>query len=335
MDSATPTEHESRNERKPLRLRLLKMAIVSALLLLFLAAAAFLVFREVWKARFFSGYDPSLSLNIEVREKEVVPNGGMRERFSFQVEPEVTADAVYYYPADATEPVPCIVMLLWFRAKIEYLERFADVYLREGVAVICPEGLGFHDSPNIPTQRGFKRNLYTLNSGRRTMIETRKILDFLEGRPEIDSSRIYLSGVSLGAILAAPALVIEERYRAGVLMFGAGNFRGIMDAYSRRREIGITKQWMSRLAGTFLKPVDPLNWIDKVAPRPVLFQNTRADEIIPMECIVALHRKAREPKKVLWYEGKHEGDDDAERILEVVGDHLNWLRDLPASSNSS
>lgn len=50
--------------------------------------------------------------------------------------------------------------------------------------------------------------------------DVRRTVDYLVTRPDIDSTRIALQGLSLGAQLAPVYLAIEPRFRTGVLFSG-------------------------------------------------------------------------------------------------------------------
>ena len=42
---------------------------------------------------------------------------------------------------------------------------------------------------------------------------------YLNARPEIDANKIYLLGISLGAMLGAHSLAMEPRFSGGILMY--------------------------------------------------------------------------------------------------------------------
>ncbi len=52
-----------------------------------------------------------------------------------------------------------------------------------------------------------------------------------------------------------------------------------------------------------LDPIDPVHWVGRISPRPVLMVNGDADEVIPVAAADALRNAAREPKQVEWYHG--------------------------------
>jgi|GEM_PF-6724212 len=51
-----------------------------------------------------------------------------------------------------------------------------------------------------------------------------------------------------------------------------------------------------------MAPADPLNFVDKIAPRPGLMINGTKDDIVPVEANKLLHAMAKEPKPIIWLE---------------------------------
>lgn len=101
----------------------------------------------------------------------------------------------------------------------------------------------------------------------------------LSARPEIDETRVGYAGFSLGAILGASFCASTPQVSAIALALGG--------------------------AGMAPSPHDAGDVIAAIAPRPILFVNTREDERIPRERAEALHAAARDPKEVVWFDGGH------------------------------
>ncbi|MEM2304680.1 MAG: PhoPQ-activated protein PqaA family protein, partial [Candidatus Methanomethylicia archaeon] len=47
-----------------------------------------------------------------------------------------------------------------------------------------------------------------------------------------------------------------------------------------------------------LREMEPIKWIDKISPRPLLIIHGGKDELIPVKHAITLFRKAGEPKKL-------------------------------------
>ena len=56
---------------------------------------------------------------------------------------------------------------------------------------------------------------------------------------------------------------------------------------------------------SMMTPIEPLNFVERISSRPLLFINAEDDEVIPKPMAILLHAIADEPKKVIWNESKH------------------------------
>ena len=71
---------------------------------------------------------------------------------------------------------------------------------------------------------------------------------------------------------------------------------------------------------SMMAPIEPLNFVEKISPRPLLFINAENDEVIPKPMAMLLHAKAEEPKKIIWYNSKHHINP-----YDAFGDAADWL----------
>jgi len=136
------------------------------------------------------------------------------------------------------------------------------------------------------------------------VVDNRRALDYLATRADVDISRIYLEGVSMGAIMGTLVAAVDERIRGALLVVGGGDLpqlflqsqhpaaRRLRDAFA-----GVP-DWAAKFEG-----FDPVNFVAHISPRPVWLINGRDDKIIPRVCAEALHAAAREPKHITWYSG--------------------------------
>ena len=82
------------------------------------------------------------------------------------------------------------------------------------------------------------------------------------------------------------------------------------------------KEALTKEAKDFVSPIEPLNFVKQIAPRPLLMLNAKNDEIVPPLMSKLLYKAAEEPKEIIWYDAKHR-DAPLETIF---GDGLNWFK---------
>ncbi|MEE8557638.1 MAG: acetylxylan esterase [Myxococcota bacterium] len=129
---------------------------------------------------------------------------------------------------------------------------------------------------------------------RAALLDARRALDWLVQRPEVDPARIGAAGISLGGILAATLLGVDDRVRAAALIMTGGGLAEILHD-SRERpirsfrdrvqdELGLEgrEQFVAELA-RYTTIVDPLTYADRITPQSVLLVSGRFDRVIPPE----------------------------------------------------
>jgi dipeptidyl aminopeptidase/acylaminoacyl peptidase len=133
-------------------------------------------------------------------------------------------------------------------------------------------------------------------------------IDFLYDLKEIDKTRFYLLGFSGGAAVAVYAAAQDPRASAVVTCACPADFHSLArketpsDTIQRFRQIGAIRDedfppsiedWQKGF-----ETITPINWVDKISPRPLLLVHGDADELIPLEHAQTLYQKAKEPKEV-------------------------------------
>ncbi len=163
-----------------------------------------------------------------------------------------------------------------------------------------------------PSPRGLFATLGQVPAIRRAFYDTPPAvslaLDHLLQRPDVDPTHVELVGASFGAPFATIAAARDPRISRLWLAQGGGRPFLLLDA-SLTRDV----PWRApRLAlaglGTLLisgPRFAPEQWIARVAPRPVVFLDSREDERIPAASREALFAAAAEPKSRIWLDGPH------------------------------
>ncbi|HWL53406.1 MAG TPA: prolyl oligopeptidase family serine peptidase [Chthoniobacteraceae bacterium] len=308
----------------PFRRKALKTAALLGLLLLLGLAAGTWVLQREWSREAFGGYDPALPLEPEVatlsgslpfRTEQVTITGLKGERLPLRL----------FVPETAKKPVPCVVLLYGIGQKMSFFDRIAPIFAEHGVALALPEQYeqGVRRPPGRSPYRRVKG--FHLRSSR-IVPETRRVVDYLVSRPEIDPGRLHLLGVSYGGIMSSAVLAHEPRLRSGSLIMAGGNLRALLNVLATHYNPG--GEWQNAVAcgmlARWFDVFEPLRYIGSVAPRPLLFLNVEKDELIPRSSTAALYNAAREPKAQRWYPDVHETISRA-TVRAMLTDALEWM----------
>jgi alpha/beta superfamily hydrolase len=163
--------------------------------------------------------------------------------------------------------------------------------------------------------------------------DLRAALDFLYDRSEADRTHFCLLGFSGGAAVSVHAAAHDPRVSSLATCACPADFNSLYeeqdprDAIERFRQIGAVRdrdfppsieEWQRGF-----ETVTPINWIDRISPRPLLLVHGDADEVIPLEHARRLYGKAKQPKELKIIPGaKHRLRLD-EAAMSFV---LEWLK---------
>ncbi len=157
-------------------------------------------------------------------------------------------------------------------------------------------------------------------------------LDFLDMLPEVDKKRICLLGSSGGAAVSVYVAARDPRVHAVATLACPAEFDFMASGHTAEsliksfRDIGIIKdpdfpssvdKWLDGF-----KTVSPIEYIDKIAPRPVLLIHGDKDETVPVAHAGRLYDKAREPKEMTILSGAGHRLRHDERAIKAA---LEWL----------
>ncbi len=151
-------------------------------------------------------------------------------------------------------------------------------------------------------------------------------LDYLSKRTDVDQDRIILLGVSFGSPIIISLSAQDSRADAVVVIYGGGDL-GQLARHNMREKPWWVPGWaIPPAVRLFLGDFEPLDQIEKVAPRYLLMVSSRQDEMIPSAFAVSLFERAKNPKKLIWYDTGHMDLFDRNLIRRLTRDVVADLR---------
>ncbi len=158
-------------------------------------------------------------------------------------------------------------------------------------------------------------------------------INYLSICPEVDDTGLSLMGFSGGAAVSAYVASHSPKVTSVILCacpseFGFWSAKGEADSFiDHLRRIGAIRdknfphsvdEWLEGF-----KRISPIQWIDKISPRPLLIIHGEEDELIEAKHAWALFQKAGDPKEIAIVEGgKHKLRLD-EKAMDIA---LKWLK---------
>jgi dipeptidyl aminopeptidase/acylaminoacyl peptidase len=249
---------------------------------------------------------PAPSVTTLGREER---DGFSVERFTFDNGAGATVPGVLLLPAARTGKVPAILYCHWHggeydKGKVELFERAhtpeepGPALARRGYAVIAIDAYGFGErngqGPGSAEKGGageLTASKYNLWLGRTLwgmiLRDDLIALDILAARPEVDASRIGVTGTSMGATRSWWLMALDERLKAGVAVACLTRYQDLI-AHDGLKYHGIYYY----VPGT-LEHFDTEAVIALIAPRPLLCMNGDQDAGSPPEGIREIEARAR------------------------------------------
>ena len=284
---------------------------------------AFFAFKTIGDATFYDGYKPNAPLNAQITGEEQRPDY-QRTAFTFDSTAGDKVTSLLTRPLTFEGKLPCIIFLHGIGQEGDFLDEISAPFNKNGFAMATFDQLG-RGARRIPKSAGFlTQGKAFRHRASATVNDTRRLVDFLQTRDDIDPQRIYLVGASYGAITGATAAAFEPRIKAVVLIYGGGDIDKLLSApMIAENSFGLINV-AKPIVNFYLGVSDPCKYIGKISPRPVLFQNGARDRLVDPRAGKALQNACKEPKEITWYDSDHIGFD-YDVVLQVLDEALNWL----------
>lgn len=120
-------------------------------------------------------------------------------------------------PEGAVRP-PVLIMVPGLDSAKEELEAYELPFLARGMATLCVDGPGQGEAEyDFPIRGDYE-------------VPVRSVVDWIEGRGDLDARRIGLWGVSLGGYYAPRAAAFEKRIKACIGLAGPYDWAAVWDA---------------------------------------------------------------------------------------------------------
>ncbi|OGF28005.1 hypothetical protein A2303_07735 [Candidatus Falkowbacteria bacterium RIFOXYB2_FULL_47_14] len=202
-----------------------------------------------------------------------------------------------YYDVGYGKPGPVILCLPILGGSNLETEFFARYYASRGLAAII-----------VHRQQGYKKekNIENLDNLLRQMVfDHKQAIDWIEMRPELDSGRIGVFGISMGSIKASLLQALDQRVSAGVYCLVGGDLPYILvhsnepGIIKRRKQIMADKGFNeTEFYDTLKKKIqcDPIKYAEYIDARRVLMVLALFDKTVPYEKGIELWEKIGRPE---------------------------------------
>jgi dipeptidyl aminopeptidase/acylaminoacyl peptidase len=209
--------------------------------------------------------------------------------------------AFYYKPAKSGGKFPVVIEIHGGPEgqSVPAFDPFRSFLTNElGIAVI---------EPNVRGSTGYGKSFLKLDNGfkrEESVQDIGKLLDWIAAQPELDASRVAVTGGSYGGYMVLASMVnFNDRIRCGVDVVGISNFVTFLQNTEdyrkdlRRVEYGDERDPKMK---EFLQKISPLNQVSKIT-KPLFIVQGQNDPRVPYTESEQMKNKLLEKGNQVWY----------------------------------
>ncbi len=231
-------------------------------------------------------------------------------------QPDNMVDA-RYFRSNRSGPKPLLIVLpIWAT------HTFPSMVISNGytqhsegqVNVLWLQGDGalfdWFELAEIDNEETFDREVALAASRFRAVaIDTRRLIDWAQAQPEIDSSRIAIIGFSMSALVGANVAGNDPRINTAVYVLGGARPWDMMAECNlvvqyMREQVSADLGWDQEQYRAFfrehLAPGDPALWRGRYRPENTLIIESSKDDCIPPESREALFYATGQPERIVY-----------------------------------
>ncbi|OGD53306.1 hypothetical protein A3K80_05735 [Candidatus Bathyarchaeota archaeon RBG_13_38_9] len=161
--------------------------------------------------------------------------------------------------------------------------------------------------------------------------DTQKALDLVVDRKDLDVDNLSIIGHSFGGLIAILMAAKNEMIKNVAALCPVANMKAELSTIQAKN---ILQKGLPFVSGfpmrkavkeweTLSRQYEPIDYVEKIAPRPFLLIHGDKDDIIPLSCSKILFSKAFEPKKMSIVSGAdHIFAGNHKKTIELI---ISWL----------
>jgi dipeptidyl aminopeptidase/acylaminoacyl peptidase len=209
--------------------------------------------------------------------------------------------AFYYKPPKNTGKFPVVIEIHGGPEgqSVPGFDPFRSYLINElGIAVI---------EPNVRGSTGYGKSFLKLDNGfkrEESVQDIGKLLDWIAAQPELDASRIAVSGGSYGGYMVLASMVhYSNKIRCGVDVVGISNFvTFLQNTEDYRKDLRRVEYGDERdpKMNEFLQKISPLNQVEKIT-KPLFIVQGKNDPRVPYTESEQMKNKILEKGGQVWY----------------------------------
>jgi len=235
---------------------------------------------------------------------------------------------------DGREPIPglfvhrpanpqgkSLLFLHGFGGRKEDVVNFGEVAGSLGFSMLAIDARG-HGDRKSPFMGAPAQELMGFLGG--SIVDNRIAIDIATRNGWVEEGKLILVGTSMGGILGGVIAGVDQRL-SGAALYAAGG--DLVEILKKGRHPMVSQivsgipQFMFSLFKGQVANIDPINYVDRISPRPLLLQLGKDDDYVPFDCGMKLYDRAKEPKDLVVHDSGHDLPRDR-----ALSETINWMR---------
>jgi dienelactone hydrolase len=204
--------------------------------------------------------------------------------------------------ASADRPPPVVVMCMGLDSAKEEMDAYENVFLARGMATLAFDGPGQGEAEyELPIRGDYE-------------VVVKAVVDWLERRPDVDSARTGLWGVSLGGYYAPRAAAFEKRIKACISLSGPYDWIDNWKGYPEltRETFRVRAKCRTQAEAVEYGAALTLKGVAGKITCPLYLVAGKLDRIVPWQDSTRMAREARGPVELVMIEdGNHVANNRA------------------------
>ncbi len=203
----------------------------------------------------------------------------------FPVNNLVTA---YLFLPNGPGPHPAVIVLHeWLPVNLVDEFNVGAALAKGGIAALVmvePYSLNRRPQPRAPNGELLTSDVPQMVAGiRQCVLDVRRGMDWLSTRPDIDATKLGVSGISIGGIIAPLVAGVDHRVKAFVAIDGGADVADIVwsSPFLRGLHPGLLQRGYTRASlRAAMAPIESTNWLHGYDPRNAILFNGRYDVFV-------------------------------------------------------
>jgi len=266
-------------------------------------------------------YDYEASAPLDLKEIAVEKRAGVEVHDISYASPKGGRVAGYVVTPPGRGPFAAILFMHGAGGSREGMLAQAIAYAKAGAVCVTIDA-ALSGSRAIPGEKflDYQKPERTRDAFIQTVVDSRRAVDLLLARQDVDPKRLAFVGGSFGAFIGGVLSGVEKRIHAFALASAPASINdATVETVTAARRILPPAELQRSFA--IIDDVAAIRYVAHAAPSVLLLQNGTKDGGVPRESGERLHRAASQPKTLKWYDAGHGLNEQAAR------DRAAWLRE--------